>query len=227
METDNLDWDYFPDWDNQKETEARPTNLLPPGKYTARVIKAEATYRERVPEKWLAANPDGRQLTLKLAIKHEGQEYHVYVDLAAHWRGQIERVCDALGAPRPAKGTTWSTRFLVGKTCRVETSLYEGRRVNVDRWFRRHVDRPEPGDPRHQRRSRRRGLREVEARRSQRRRRHPILTKRSVRGAEIPVKPPPLGQRTTRRRSLGHTPPAGAGLGRRIGELGFLERSDK
>jgi hypothetical protein len=135
METDNLDWDYFPDWDNQKETEARPTNLLPPGKYTARVIKAEATYRERVPEKWLAANPEGRQLTLKLAIKHAGEEYHIYVDLAAHWRGQIERVCDALGAPRPAKGTTWSTRFLVGKTCRVETSLYEGRRVNVDRWY--------------------------------------------------------------------------------------------
>jgi hypothetical protein len=135
MQSDDLNWDFFPGWDDQAETEARPTSLLEPGTYPARVIKAEAGYRQRVPEKWSDTNPEGRQLTIKLAIKHAGEEHHIYVDLPAHFRGLIERVCDALSAPRPAKGTAWSTGLLVGKRCRVETSLYEGRRVNVDRWL--------------------------------------------------------------------------------------------
>ena len=135
MQDDELDYDYWPTWDNQPATDAIPKNLLPPGTYTARVIKAEATYRQRVPEKWMDSNPDGRQLTLKLAIKNAGEEHHVYVDLPAHFRALIERVCDALGAPRPAKGSRWSVTLVVGKTCRVETSLYEGRKVNVDKWL--------------------------------------------------------------------------------------------
>jgi len=135
MTTDDLNWDFFPAWDNQPETDAVPANLLEPGTYTAKVIKAEATYRQRIPEKWLDVNPEGRQLTVKLAVKNGGEEHHVYVDLPAHFRGLIERVCDALRAPRPTKGAAWSTRLLVGKRCRVETSLYDGRRVNVDRWL--------------------------------------------------------------------------------------------
>ena len=133
MNDDVIHDDWWPSWEDQ-ESAVNAKSLLEPGTYSARIIKAEASYRERVPEKWASSNPEGRQLSLKLAIKHAGQEHHVYVDIPAHFRQAIERVCDAAGVARPAKGTTWSAKLLVGKTVRVETSLYEGRRVNVDRW---------------------------------------------------------------------------------------------
>lgn len=133
MSGDHINDDWWPNWEEQ-ESATNVRELLEPGTYSAKIIKAEATYRDRVPEKWSETNPEGRQLTVKLAIKHAGREHHVYVDIPAHWRSSVERVCDAAGIARPAKGTTWSTKLLVGKAVRVETSLYEGRRVNVDRW---------------------------------------------------------------------------------------------
>ena len=134
MNDDVIHDDWWPSWEDQ-ESAVNAKSLLEPGTYSARIIKAEASYRaNRVPEKWASSNPEGRQLSLKLAIKHAGVEHHVYADIPAHFRQAIERVCDAAGVARPANGTTWSVKMLAGKTVRVETSLYEGRRVNVDRW---------------------------------------------------------------------------------------------
>jgi len=113
-------------WDEAATTDTKPAGGV-----------LEAGRKERVPEKWLAKNPEGWRVVLSLTVHSQGRKYQLFADVPRHWRWLFEVICDATGTELP-RDASWQPSEWVGRDVEIETTVWEsntGPRAQVEKWF--------------------------------------------------------------------------------------------
>jgi hypothetical protein len=148
----------FDDWGwgdvEQEAAAAEAQTLLPPGRYSAQVTKCSLTVKDRIPPKWMEKNPEGEQMSFVLEVMVAGRRHVIYTDIPKHWGWLGKQACEAAGVDRTI-GVEAIALAMVGKRVDVETTIWDGRKVQVDRWYQTEAidatppePAPEPAKPR-------------------------------------------------------------------------------
>jgi len=121
-------------WGDEPQKKGPSEQLLSPGRHVARVKSATWRTKDRVPEKWLDKNPRGHHVLVVLEVDSQGTYHTVYAEVPRHWQWLFAVICDCTGTDMPTD-SSWQPGDWVGQTIEVETSIYDGRRVRVDKWY--------------------------------------------------------------------------------------------
>jgi len=137
-------------WDEAMTRDMKPAGgVLEAGRHVAQISAAKWERKERVPEKWLAKNPEGWRVVLSLTVHSQGRKYQLFADVPRHWRWLFEVICDATGTELP-RDADWSPSVWVGREVEIETSIWDaqkGPRAQVEKWFRHEGGQLAPPKP--------------------------------------------------------------------------------
>ena len=142
MSFDDWGWGEVDEQQDQRAPEA--ATLLPPGRYTAQITKCVPTFARNIPPKWLEKNPEGEQMSFVLEVMASGRRHVIYTDIPKHWGWKGRDACRAADID-PSIGSEAIARAMVGKRVDIETIVWDGRKVQVDKWFPTEpIDAPPP-----------------------------------------------------------------------------------
>ena len=126
------DWGWSDEATTQKSQPA--SEPLAPGRHVARIKAAQWKTKDRVPDKWRDRNPQGHHVLVVLEVDSQGTFHTIYAEVARHWQWLFGVICDATGTDMPTD-TSWQPSEWVWQKVDIETSLYEGRKAKVEKWF--------------------------------------------------------------------------------------------